>query len=254
MKNIAVITGAASGLGREIVKELNKAKLDELWFIDRNREGLEELQKEMPLPSRILCVDLAERKSYTIYEEALQEEAPNIVFLSNCAGYGLFGNIGSAPLEQELGMIRVNCEALTAITNLSLPYIHEGGRIINIASSAAFAPVPRFNIYSPSKAYVYYYTRVLAAQLKEKNIKVTVLCPGPVDTGFFDISNKFYKYSAMNRLPKTNPKDEARKALKQNAKGRKVTTLGIMANALRLANSRLLPMGLQMKILDKVMR
>ena len=151
-------------------------------------------------------------------------------------------------------MIRVNCEALSAITNLSIPYIKEGGRIINIASSAAFTPIPQFSIYSPTKAFVYYHTRILAVQLQKKNIRVTVLCPGPVDTAFFDTANKYYKYSVMDLLPKTNPKDEARKVLKQNAKGRKVTTMGLMANAMRLVNGRMVPIRLQMAALNKIMR
>lgn len=254
MKKVAVITGSASGIGREIVRELNKIHLDELWLIDKNKDALEELQKEMPIPCKIMNLDLSERQSFTDYETVLKDENPNIVFLANCAGYGLFGEIGSAPLEAELGIIRVNCEALSAITSLSIPYIHEGSRIINIASSAAFAPVPQFNVYSPSKAYVYYFTRVLAAQLKGKDIKVTVLCPGPVNTAFFDTSNKYNKFKVMDILPKTNPKDEARKVLKQNAKGRKVTTLGFMANAVRLANTRLLPIRIQMLIFNKVMQ
>lgn len=253
MKNIAVITGSASGIGREIVRELNKTHLDELWLIDKNGKALEELQEEMPIPCKLLILDLSERALITKYEEVLKDENPNIVFLANGAGYGLFGEIGSVPLDEELGMIRVNCEALSAITSLSLPYIHEGGRIINIASSAAFLPIPKFNIYSPTKAYVYYFTRVLALQLKDKNIKVTVLCPGPVDTAFFDTANSHYKYTVMDMFSKTNPKDEARKALKENAKGRKVTTLGLMANSIRLMNVRMVPLSLQMLAFNKVM-
>lgn len=168
MKNVAVITGSASGIGREIARELNKVHLDELWLIDKNGEGLEALEKEMPIPCKLLILDLLERTSIEQYDAVLKTENPNIIFLANAAGYGLFGEIGSVPLDEELGIIRVNCEALTAITSLSLPYIKNEGRIINIASSAAFLPIPKFNVYSPSKAYVYYFTRVLATQLKEK--------------------------------------------------------------------------------------
>ena len=82
MKNVAVITGSASGIGREIVRELNKVHIDELWLIDKDMESLDNLQKEIPIPSKILQLELTDRKSYSIYEAVLKEEEPNIVFFS----------------------------------------------------------------------------------------------------------------------------------------------------------------------------
>ena len=95
------------------------------------------------------------------------------------------GRIGQVDLETECAMVRLNCEALCAVTNLVLPYMSKNSRIVQFASAAAFLPQPGFGIYAGTKAFVLSYARALGAELKERQISVLAVCPGAVDTEFF---------------------------------------------------------------------
>ena len=116
-----------------------------------------------------------------------------IRMLINCAGYGLLGdfaNVAAKDVKGQLGMVRLNCEALTHMTHCCLPYMTKGSRIIQLASSAAFLPQPGFAVYAATKSYVHSFSRALGEELLPKGIYVTSVCPGPVDTPFFDIAEK----------------------------------------------------------------
>ncbi|WP_037288258.1 SDR family NAD(P)-dependent oxidoreductase [Saccharibacillus sacchari] len=254
-ERIAIVTGSASGIGRELAKQLEsgrlKGQLDEVWIVDKNRAGLESLQAELPIQARLLEMDLSERSSIQQLTELLRERQPDVRLLANCAGYGKFARIGEVPAEQELGMIRLNCEALTAVTTATLPYMQAGGRIINIASSAAHFPIPGFGIYSATKSYVLYFSRILGKELKSRGIGVTVLCPGPVDTGFFEVAESHGGFNIMQKLPRTTPQDEAKHALRSSEQGKAVATLGAVATVARLCG-RLFPQALMMNAFWKL--
>ena len=111
-------------------------------------------------------------------------------------------------------MIRLNCEALTHITSICLPYMKPGSHIIHLASAAAFSPLPEFAVYSGSKAYVLSFSKALRGELKKRKINVTAVCPGHVDTPFFDRSERFvHKLGPVKKFVMNTPRNVARKAI-----------------------------------------
>lgn len=186
-KKIAVITGASSGMGREFVLQLDRdEQFDEIWVIARRAERLESLRSEVRTALRPLPMDLTDAASFTRYRELLTAEQPNVAVLVNCSGYGKFGRHDTISLEETLGMIDLNCRALVAMTQLTLPHMTTGSRIYELDSLSAFQPVPYLNVYAASKAFVLSYSRGLNIELTPRGIRVMAVCPGWVKTEFFD--------------------------------------------------------------------
>lgn len=183
--NIALISGASSGIGYEITKELDKLSLDELWVVSSTEEKLMKLSCELHTKSRIFALDLSKNESFSVISSALDAEKPCIKYLVCSAGVGYNGNFEGLSLEQISKMIDINTLALTQLTKLSLPYLSSGSRILEIASSAGFMPQPYFSVYAATKSYVITFSRALREELKKQKIYVTAVCPGPVDTPFF---------------------------------------------------------------------
>ena len=187
MENIAIITGASSGIGREFVRSLkDHGEYDEVWVIARNKERLDALKDEVPSMLRALSLDLTDRSSFDKIKSLLESEKPNVKLLINCSGYGKFESFEKTPEEDNLGMIDLNCSALVAMTQTVLPYMHGGAKIINIASVAAFQPIPYINIYGASKSFVLSFSRALGRELRKRGIKVLAVCPFWTKTAFFD--------------------------------------------------------------------
>lgn len=184
---IAVITGASSGMGREFVLQLaNEKKFDEIWVIARRLDKLEELKNEVSLTIVPVALDLTLPSSFEQYKKLLLEKKPDISLLVNCSGFGKFGSYEAIPLSESMNMIDLNCKALVAMTELTLPYMSEGAKIIELDSLSAFQPVPYLNTYAATKAFVLSYSRALNKELKPRKIRVMAVCPGWVKTAFFE--------------------------------------------------------------------
>lgn len=123
-------------------------------------------------------------------------------------------------------MVRLNDEALVAVTEMVLPYISKNSRIIQFASAAAFMPQPGFAVYAASKSFVLSYSRALAVELKKKNIYVTAVCPGPVETEFFGIALDGGKLAPIKKLTIAEPKKVVKKALMDSMKGKRISVYG----------------------------
>lgn len=190
--NVIVITGASSGIGSEFAYRMDQyfTNIDEFWLIARNREKLNEVAAKLQHKTRILCMDITTDAQLERLEDTLREKEAVVRMLVNCAGYGLMGAFAQQEREETLGMVRLNCEALTNITHRLIPYMKKGSRIIQMASSAAFLPQTNFAVYAATKSYVLSFSRALAEELREKAIYVTSVCPGPVDTPFFEIAER----------------------------------------------------------------
>lgn len=190
--NVIIITGASSGIGREFAFQMDRyfTNIDEFWLIARDREKLSRVAVSLQHKTRILAMDITKDAQLERLEDTLQEKGAVVRMLVNCAGYGIMGNFAGQDREGALGMIRLNCEALTNITHRLIPYMKRGSRIIQLASSAAFLPQLDFAVYAATKSYVLSFSRALAEELREKGIYVTSVCPGPVDTPFFDIAER----------------------------------------------------------------
>lgn len=190
--NIIIITGASSGLGVEFALQLDNVfhNIDEIWMIARRKKEMLEVAQYLEHTTRVLDMDVTDAGQMEQFEKLLADEKPVIRMLVNCAGYGIMGDFSTSNINEELGMIDVNCRALTQMTYLCIPYMRKNSRIIELASSAAFMPQPDFAVYAATKSYVLSFSRALNQELRSKGIYVTAVCPGPVDTPFFDIAEK----------------------------------------------------------------
>lgn len=241
--NIAIITGASSGMGKEFTIQLAPVlhKTDEIWLIARRRDALEELviNIEELLVSRAhnsgkkprvkaIPIDITDDGQLSHFAELLMIQNAGISVLINCAGAGTYGAFENLSREETAQMVRLNVFALTQITKFCLPYMRRGSTIIQVASGAAFLPQRDFAVYAASKAYVLYFGKALGKELKSKGINVTVVCPGPVDTPF--LSHAYGRYgqiSLIKKLTMAKPENVVRKALKDCKKKKSVSIYGI---------------------------
>lgn len=222
---IAVITGAASGMGREFVYAVDKEyELDEIWVIDRNGGRLESLKEECRTPIKALAWDLTDKKYFEEYKKLLEETKPLIPLLINDAGYGIFGDFEGMDLDETLGIMDVNDKALTAFCLLSLPYMKEGDAIINMGSNSSWQPVPYQAVYGASKAYVLSFSRAIGRELKKRGVHVMCVCPGWIKTDFQERAKHDEVIKYVDRW--YTAKEVIDQAMKDLKKKKKVSILG----------------------------
>lgn len=233
---IAVITGASSGMGREAAVQIGNrlAGIEEIWLLARRRERLEELDGRLPAKIRCFAIDVTCEKDRKKLKDALDTEKPDVKILVNAAGFGKIGRVGELDIDTECGMVRLNCEALCAVTHLVLPHMSPNSRIVQFASAASFLPQPKFAVYAATKSFVLSYSRALGAELRGRRIFVTAVCPGPVDTEFFDIAETTDQIPLYKRLVMADPRKVVKKALRDSYMGRPVSIYGITMKAFGL--------------------
>jgi len=184
-KRIALVTGASSGLGREFAVQIDAMQVvDEIWLVARNEEALEAVAAALSTPARIIVADLTDKDDIAAIAAALGDAQPRVSYLVNAAGFGKFGDWQTISDEAADAMIDLNCRGLVDMTRAALPYMDRGSRIIEVASAAAFVPLPHMNVYAATKAFVLRYTRALRWELHGTGITATALCPTWVKTGF----------------------------------------------------------------------
>lgn len=241
---IAVITGASSGMGREFVYAFDKnEQFDELWVIARREDRLLELAQKCRAKVRPIVLDLGQRDSFDAYKALLEREQPEIAVLVNAAGFGLFGVFEEMDCDRQLDIIDLNSRALTAMCHMSIPYMTQGSRIVNMGSMSSWQPVPYINVYGASKAYVLNFSRALGVELKGKGIHVMTVCPGWIQTEFFshaihdDTVNYFNRYYTAEQV--------IAKAMKDLKKKKTVSVLGF-PERMQVRLVKLLPTSLVM--------
>lgn len=189
MSETTLITGASSGIGRELAG-LFARDGHPLVLVARSRPTLDELATALADRHRIRCeviaADLGEPGAAASVVRRLEDLGVTIGILVNNAGYGVFGPFAETSLARELAMIQVNVVALTELTKRLLPAMlaRGHGRILNVASTAAFQPGPLMAVYYATKAYVLSFSEALACELEGTGVTVTTLCPGPTRSGF----------------------------------------------------------------------
>lgn len=234
MKTV-IVTGASSGIGREFALETDKKYSPEcMWLISRRGERMEETAKLINAKTEIIPTDLALPKSLEMIKNKLQKDKPQIQLLINAAGFGKFGNTQSISDEDTENMINVNIRALTMISKLCIPYIAEGGHIINMASASAFVSLPYMNIYAATKAYVLHFSQALANELSDKNIGVTAVCPHWVTSEFIPTAQDSPDGNAVNNFMfMTYPFNVVNKALKDSDCGKKEALIGVVPKVIK---------------------
>jgi short-subunit dehydrogenase len=191
----AIVTGASSGIGEAFAHALAARSVDLLLSAlpadeARLREIARELSSQHKIRAEVAACDLAEPDAATRLKcaaDALGFEPDTLV---NNAGFGVTGPFESVPFEQHLAMVRLNVEAVAALTALYLPGMAAkgNGNIINVASTAGLAPVPYFAIYAASKAFVLSLSQALWAEYRHRGVRIVAVCPGPVRTRFHERS------------------------------------------------------------------
>ncbi len=183
----ALITGASSGIGRDMARYLSTLGYD-LVIVARRTELLEELKSELNTNVEIVTLDVSKKENcYQLFEQH-----KDIDILINNAGFGLFGHFIDTELEKELNMIDTNVTAVHILTKLYLQEMtkKDKGHILNVASIAGFMVGPLMATYYATKNYIVCLTRGINKELKKKksNVKLSVLCPGPVKTEFNNVA------------------------------------------------------------------
>ena len=223
----AIITGASSGLGRELARQIEDIfpEIECYWLIARREDRLESLAISLPgRHTACLALDLCDPMSFVTLKDRLAEEKPEIALLVNCAGCGYLGRVGEMDTASQTRMVDLNVRALTAVTNMVLPYMDRGGHILNVSSIAAFCPNPRMTVYSATKAYVSAFTIGLSEELRRRHITVTAVCPGPMETEFLKVGHIVGDSRMFERLPYCEQVRVAAGALRAAKAGRMIYT------------------------------
>lgn len=182
---IAIVTGASSGLGLEFARQIDaRGEVDEIWLIARNQEKLEAVAAQLHTPAIAVPADLSSSADIATVAQKVAEDGLVVRYLVNAAGFGRFGAWHDISEADEEGMIDLDCRGLVSMTRACLPSMERGSHIIEVASAAAFTPLPYMNVYAACKAFVLRYTRALRWELHGTGITATALCPTWVKTGF----------------------------------------------------------------------
>ena len=246
---LAIITGASAGLGNEFARQIAREfpEIDSFWLIARRQDRLEDLARE--LDGKAVCclpLDLCQPDSFDKLTAKLAAEQPQVGLLVNNAGCGMLGRLGEVSGASQQRMVDLNVRAMTLMTNLTLPYMPRGAKIINVSSIASFCPNPRMTVYSASKAYVSAFTGGLADELKPKGITVTAVCPGPMNTEFLDVAHITGNSRTFQTLPYCDPKQVVAGTLRAAKRGRTFYTPKAFFKFYRFV-AKLLPMKLMIK-------
>lgn len=195
----ALITGASSGIGRDIARILSSKGYD-LIIVARNKEKLNELKSELKTNVKVISMDLENIENVKRLYNDVKDD--NIDILINNAGFGLIGEFNKTSIDKELSMIDLNIKALHILTKLFLTDFikKDSGYILNVSSSAAFEPGPLMATYYSTKSYVYNLSLALYEELRRINshVNISCLCPGPVNTNFNNVANCEFKVKALS--------------------------------------------------------
>lgn len=225
----ALVTGASSGIGREIARYLATLGYD-LIIVARNTDRLNKLKDELSMVDvRTITLDLSrEEDAFDLYEHLKGEQ---IDFLVNNAGFGAYGRFLDVPLEKELSLIHTNISAVHILTKLYLQDMakRNSGYILNVGSAAGFLAGPTFSSYYASKNYVVRLTEAIHEELRRDkiNVKISVLCPGPVNTRFNDVADVRFVINGLS------PGYVAKYAVDNTIKGKMVITPGFIMKCTR---------------------
>lgn len=254
MKEYTLITGASAGIGLEMAKQLAAKKLN-LILVARNELALKTLQSKLQQQFNIDVVyfvqDLAAPNAAANLFTRVKNNNYRVTGLINNAGFGSYGEFTDMPLKNDEDMIAVNITALVGLTKLFAAAMlqYEKGRIMNVASLLSFLPFPYYAVYSATKSFVLAFTETIAAELEDKGIVVTALCPGTVETGFH--TDAMRKTNAMHANKPQSSVEVAKAGVELflNGKGKKI--VGFM-NWFLSNLPRVTPDRLMMKIKKKL--
>ena len=254
MQQTALITGASSGIGLELTRLFAKDGYDLILVAhdeDRLKATAAEMKEKFQADSVIFAVDLSSNSAPQEVFDFTQKQGKQVDMLVNNAGFATYGLFAEIEREKDMNMLKVNILTLTELTKLFLPRMLERkhGKILNLASTAAFLPGPLMACYYASKAYVLSFTEALANELEGTGVTITALCPGPTGTGFVKRANlessKLFKKEVMKA-------DEVAKIGYEALMAGKPVVVAGLSNYLGTIVSRLVPASIAAKIARRV--
>jgi short-subunit dehydrogenase len=259
----ALITGASAGIGLAISHELAR-RGQQLILVARRKDRLDALASELNAKHGVLAHalgrDLADAASRGELASRIEKLGVDVEILINNAGFATHGAFHKADPEREVEQVRVLCEAPVALTAAFLPGMVRRGRgaILNVASVAAFQPLPYSAGYSAAKAYVKTFSESLHEECKHNGVTVTALCPGPVRTAFWEIANWDMAggdsgESIMNKVAWIGPEQAAREAIDGLDSGHRVVVPGAQVRAAMQA-ARLVPNLVKLPLMERFSR
>jgi len=255
MKPVALITGASAGIGTELARVF-AAHGHELVLVARRQDRLNALADEIAASGRprptVLALDLGQRGVAATLAAELSARGLEPEFVVNNAGFGLSGPAAELDRDEQLAMIDLNVRALT---ELSLAFVdslerHRGG-ILNVASIAAFLPGPGMAVYYASKAFVLSFSEALHQELADRGIRVTALCPGPVQTEFQARSGM--QLPSIAKIFEISPERVAEIGYSALMRGQRVVIAGL-GNKIAVALVRFMPNAILLRAVDTRMR
>jgi len=232
MKKTALITGASGGIGYELAKIFAENNTD-LVLVARNKSKLDkfktEIEKQFGVSVFTIGKDLSVPESAREVYEEIKTKGVTVEYLINNAGFGDFGMFTDTDWEKEEKMINLNMKTLTLFTKLCVREMGErgSGRIMNVASTAAFQPGPLMAVYCATKSYVLSFSQAVNNEVKSKGVTVTALCPGPTKSGFQDASG-MKESKIVTKLKMPSSKTVAEYGYKAMMKGKPVAVHGFI--------------------------
>lgn len=250
-----LITGASSGIGEIFANEYAR-RGNNLILVARSEDKLQaiakRLREERNVEVIVLTKDLSKPESASEVFEFCRSNDYDIELLINNAGFGMIKDFQNQDINRIEQMLQLNICNLVKLTHLFLPQLikRNKGGVINVASTAAFQPVPYMTAYAASKAFVLSFSIGLKEELKGSNVKVMALCPGGTDTAFFDTAD--YERSKL-MIPLDKPEDVVKTAIERFRKGDSFVITGL-ANKLLIHIQRFLPRDVVTKVAGKLFK
>ncbi|MGF1538192.1 MAG: SDR family NAD(P)-dependent oxidoreductase [Elainellaceae cyanobacterium] len=255
----ALITGASSGIGRSLAHEM-AARSVNLVLVARSDQVLSALADELTqrhgIDAHVIVQDLTEPDAAAAVFSAVEARGLTVNTLINNAGFGEYGPFSDRPRERHLDMIRLNILALVDLTYQFLPGMRsrQRGNIVNIASIAAFQPIPYLSVYAASKSFVLSFSEALWAEVKADGVAVSCVCPGPTDTKFFDEAGFPDSLSGGGMQQTTSPEKVVADIMAILDSKAPVVVSGSFMNQLTANLPRLLPRQMIVSAVEKLFR
>jgi short-subunit dehydrogenase len=250
----ALVTGASSGIGAAFARALHRQG-ERLVLVARRSDRLEALAAELGGRHEVIAADLAAPGAAGRLLEAVESRGLAVDLLVNNAGLGHTKAFADQPIEAVRSMLDLNVRALTELTHAVLPGMRSRGRgrIVNVASNAAFQPVPYLTVYAATKAYVLSFTEGLAEELRGSGIEVQALCPGVTATEFLEVAGTHHGL-LVNRLPMMTAEQVVRASLDGLGRRRLRVVVGLPNRLLGFLTQRLAPRGLARRVAARLYR
>ncbi|MEO1691062.1 MAG: SDR family oxidoreductase [Cyanobacteria bacterium J06631_6] len=252
----ALITGASMGIGETFAREL-AAKNTDLVLVARSQDKLQDLATELTnkyqIETTVIAQDLTEPGAIQNVFDKITAQGSTIDMLINNAGFGDYGAFGDRPLSKMLTMVQLNISALVELTGLFLPQMQQrkAGSIVNVASIAAFQPIPYMSVYAASKAFVLSFSEALWSENKDLGVKVIAVCPGPTESKFYDRAEFPESATGLNGMTMASSEKVVQDSLKALDKGQSNAVVGGFANQIIVNLPRLMPRDLLVETVGK---